>query len=174
MLSQLNKFARESLNNLTFGYLGDIVEEQYATVDLNAIKGANDQMIDNVLNRIQEHILSSKNKQHLRQIIEGVKTSEKQGEHAKVICHYFTKLMAFQKDLEAKEAQITSFCVVCNEYMVDKEFRYDISNFSFTIRSKTEQNPSKEIKLHHLCRARSRSFRYSVIFTSQAAASILS
>jgi len=148
-LSQLNKFARESLNNLTFGYLGDIVEEQYATVDLNAIREANDQTIDNILNRIQEHILSSKNKQHLRQIIEAVKTSEKQSEHAKVICHYFTKLMAFQNDIEAKESQITSFCAVCNDYMVDKKFKYDISNFSFTIRSNTDQNPSKEIKLHH-------------------------
>ncbi len=149
-LSQLNKFARESLNNLTFGYLGDIVEEQYTTVDLNAIKEADDQTIDNILNRIQEHILSSKNKQHLRELIKAVKTSGQQSEHTKVICHYFTKLMAFQKDLEAKESQITRFCAVCNEYMVDKEFKYDISNFSFTIRSKNDKNPSKEIKLQHL------------------------
>jgi ABC-type lipoprotein export system ATPase subunit len=149
-LSQLNSFARENLNNLTFGYLGDIVEKQYSTVDLKSIKDASGQTIENILNRIQEHILSSKNKQHLREIIEGVKTTSEQTEHTKVICHYFTKLMIFQKELETKEAQIMHFCDVCNEYMVDKEFKYDISNFSFTIRPKGAEESNREIKLHHL------------------------
>lgn len=155
-LSQLNTFARESLNNLTFGYLGDIVEQQYATVDLKNIKGASDQTIDNILNRIQEHILSSDNKQHLRVIIDRVKTSEKQTEHTKVICHYFTKLMEFQKQLEVKEAQITSFCGVCNEYMDDKEFKYDMTSFKFSIERKVEgerritENKTDAIELHHL------------------------
>ena len=149
-LSMLNSFARENLNNLTFGYLGDIVEEQYSTVNLNSIKDASEQTINNILNRIQEHILSSKNKKHLRQIIDGVKTGKLQTEHTKVTCHYFTKLMAFQKELETKEAQIMQFCGVCNEYMVDKLFKYDISNFSFTIRAKGGDDADREIKLHHL------------------------
>lgn len=149
-LTQLNSFARENLNNLTFGYLGDIVEQQYSTVNLKDIKEASEQTISNILNRIQEHILSSKNKQHLRKIIEGVKTNAAQTEHTKVICHYFTKLMEFQKEIETKEAQIMQFCQVCNEYMVDKEFKYDISNFSFTIRPKGEKGSDREIKLHHL------------------------
>lgn len=149
-LSQLNTFARESLNNLTFGYLGDIVEEQYTKVDLNAIRGASDQTIDNVLNRIQEHILSSRNKQHLRDIISGVKINAAQNEHTMVICHYFTKLMEFQKELEKKESQITSFCRVCNEYLVDKKFLYDFSNFTFTIKPTDETKSDREIKLSQL------------------------
>lgn len=149
-LSKLTTFARENLNTLTFGYLGDIVEEQYATVDLKGIRDASEQTIANILDRIEERILSSKNKKHLRDIIEGVKRNLTQTEHTKVICHYFTKLMAFQKELETKEALITNFCKVCNQYMVDKEFRYDFSNFSFTIRLKPESKSSGEIKLHHL------------------------
>jgi predicted ATPase len=149
-LSGLNTFARESLNNLTFGYLGDIVEEHYAKVDLDVIRKASEQTIDNVLNRIQEHILSNKNKQHLREIINGAQTNAVQSEHTMVICHYFTKLMAFQKELEQKELQITSFCRVCNEYMVDKQFKYDFSNFSFTIAPTGSQKLNREIKLSHL------------------------
>jgi hypothetical protein len=149
-LSQLNSFARESLNNLTFGYLGDIVEQQYASVDLKSIKDASEQTIANILNRIQEPILSSKNKQHLREIIEGVKMDKKQTEHTKVTCHYFIKLMAFQEELEIKETQIRNFCAVCSEYMVDKEFRYDFSNFSFAIRAKGRKDSTGDIRLHHL------------------------
>lgn len=149
-LSQLNTFARESLNNLTFGYLGDIVEEQYTKVDLEVINSASEQTIANVLNRIQDNILSPENKQHLRSIIDVVKKSAVQNEHSKIICHYFTKLMAFQKEIEKKELQITSFCGVCNEYMADKTFRYDIANFKFTISPTGDAEHSRLISLGHL------------------------
>lgn len=147
---ELDRFARESLNNLTFSYLGDIVEHKYTTVDLKKIKSATPETVENILNRIQEPILSSANKQHLREIIDGVKTDGDQNEHAQVICHYFTKLMAFHEELEAKEAKIVNFCRVCNDYMVGKEFKYDTSNFQFTIRPKGADDVSSEIKLHHL------------------------
>jgi hypothetical protein len=149
-LRQLNTFARESLNNLTFGYLGDIVEERYAKIDFEAIRGASDQTIGNVLNRIQEHILSTKDKEHLKQIINNVKSSSVQTDHTMIICHYFIKLMAFQKELESKEALITSFCGVCNTYMTDKRFEYDIAKFSFKIISVDDSRVGQEIKLSHL------------------------
>ena len=149
-LSQLNTYARESLNNLTFGYLGDIVEEQYTKVDLNVINSASEQTIANVLNRIQDNILSPENKQHLRSIIDVVKGNAVQNEHSMIICHYFTKLMAFQKEIEKKESQITSFCGVCNEYMADKTFRYDIANYTFTISPTGDAEHSREILLSHL------------------------
>lgn len=148
--AELDKFARENLNNLTFSYLGDIVEEQYQSVELNRIKQAEAKTIDNILNRIPEPILSSKNKQHLRDIIERVKTNEAQDVHSKVICHYFTKLMAFHQDLGEKEAKIVNFCRACNDYMVDKEFRYDTSNFTFTILPKDDRKADQDIKLQYL------------------------
>jgi predicted ATPase len=147
---ELDRFARESLNNLTFSYLGDVVEHKYTTVDLKKIKSATPETVENILNRIQEPILSSANKQHLREIIEGVKADGEQNEHAQVICHYFTKLMAFHEELEAKEAKIVIFCKICNDYMVGKEFKYDTSNFQFSIRPKDSDSVSNEIKLHHL------------------------
>ena len=62
----LDQFARENLNNLTFGYLGDIVERRYESVDLEQIGEAESGMIDDILDRVQEPILSSTNKQHLK------------------------------------------------------------------------------------------------------------
>lgn len=147
---ELDRFARESLNNLTFSYLGDIVEHKYISVDLKKIKSATKEKVDNILNRIQETILSSDNKQNLRKVIDGVKTDETQNEHAQVICHYFTKLMTFHEELEKKEENIVNFCRVCNDYMVGKEFKYDTSNFHFTIRTKGTVDDSREIKLHNL------------------------
>ena len=148
--TELDSFARETLNNLTFGYLGDIVEQQYKSVDINRIQNADQKTIENILNRIQEPILSLENKQHLREIIENIKSGSEQGVHSQFICHYFTKLMEFHQKLGEKESKIVNFCKACNEYMVDKEFSYDTSNFSFSIMSKGEARPSNEIELHQL------------------------
>jgi predicted ATPase len=147
---ELDRFARESLNNLTFSYLGDVVEHKYTTVDLKKIKSATPETVENILDRIQEPVLSSANKQHLREIIEGVKADGEHNEHAQVICHYFTKLMTFHEELEAKESKIVNFCRICNDYMVSKEFKYDTSNFQFSIRPKWVADADNEIQLHHL------------------------
>ena len=147
---ELDKFARANLNNLTFSYLGDIVEQKYQSVDLKPIRKADPKTIDNILNRIQEPVLSLENKQHLRQIIQTVKEGETKNVHSQVISHYFTKLMAFHQDLEKKETKIVNFCAACNDYMVDKEFQYDTSNFNFRIVPKSTNEPNREIELQNL------------------------
>ncbi|MCP4284483.1 MAG: AAA family ATPase [Gammaproteobacteria bacterium] len=147
---ELDKFARANLNNLTFSYLGDIVEQKYQSVDLKPIRKADPKSIDNILNRIQEPVLSLENKQHLRQIIQTIKDDATKNVHSQVICHYFTKLMAFHQDLEKKEAKIVNFCEACNDYMVDKEFQYDTSNFNFRIVPKSPNGPDREIELQYL------------------------
>ncbi|NTV25453.1 MAG: AAA family ATPase [Chlorobiaceae bacterium] len=147
---ELDKFARANLNNLTFSYLGDVVEEKYQSVDLQPIRKADPKTIDNILNRIQEPVLSLENKQHLRRLIQTVKDGETNNVHSQVICHYFTKLMTFHQDLEMKEAKIVNFCIACNSYMVDKEFQYDTSNFNFRIIQKLSCEPNHEIELQNL------------------------
>lgn len=147
---ELDKFARANLNNLTFSYLGDVVEEKYQSVDLKPIRKADPKTINNILNRIQEPVLSQENKQQLRNIIQTVKDGATKNVHSQVICHYFTKLMAFHQDLEQKEAKIVSFCKACNDYMVDKAFEYDTSNFNFRIVPKASSDPNPEIDLQNL------------------------
>jgi predicted ATP-dependent endonuclease of OLD family len=147
---ELDRFARANLNNLTFSYLGDIVEQKYQSVDLKPIRRADPKTIDNILNRIQEPVLSQENKQHLRKIIQTVKDDATKNVHSQVICHYFTKLMAFHNDLEKKEAKIVNFCEACNDYMVDKEFQYNTSNFNFRIVPKSLNESDREIELQNL------------------------
>lgn len=151
-LEKLKEFTRENLNNLTLGYLGDVVDRKYAKVNVNQIKDISDETIDNVLNRIENTILSAENKQHLKETIQKVKLGGSQREHSKVVTHYFIKLMIFQKDLQEKESQIKKFCDVCNEYMVDKKLIYDSVNFKFSIKAKTDKKDDidREIELRHL------------------------
>lgn len=150
VLEQLKDFARESLNKLTLGYLGDVVEQKYEKVRVDPIQQASTETIEKVLNRIHENILSKESKQHLSQTIQKVKNGEDLVEHAKVICHYFIKLLDFQQELQEKETQITNFCDVCNKYMVDKKFIYDSANFQFSVLVTCENEEDRNLELRHL------------------------
>ena len=149
-LESLKEFARENLNSLTLGYLGDVVDKKYAKLDVTQIKTTSDETIRNIIDRIDDRILSESSKQHLSEVIDNVKKDEKLSEHSKVICHYFIKLLNFQQELEEKEQKMRGFCEVCNNYMEDKIFEYTSSSFSFSISPKNDISIRNEIKLDQL------------------------
>ncbi|MBU1221585.1 ATP-binding protein [Myxococcota bacterium] len=146
-LSHLKEFTRTKLNSLTLAYLGDVVDKKYDKVDVNEIKGVEDDTVKNILERIDSVILSKSSKNHLVETIKNVKDDSELDEHQKVICHYFSKLLSFQQELEKEEQGIRKFCEVCNNYMSDKFLEYTSSRFSFMVVSKKHL---KEIELRHL------------------------
>lgn len=132
-LMNLNRFARINLNRLSLEYLDDIIEEKYEEVDLQQIINISDDMIKDVLKRIQNNFLSRKNKEHLTRTICKIKKSQEITSHDRVVCHYFIKVLKIQKTLQKHEENISAFCNVCNEYMVDKYFVYSPADFSLKI-----------------------------------------
>jgi hypothetical protein len=149
---ELKEFARKSLDELSLGYLRDIIENQYSTVDIKQIELASNDTIEKILNRINEPILSHENKKHLLETIQSVKNKGRveDKEHPKVVCHYFIKLLDFQKKLQEEESKIRNFCEICNKYLIDKICNYDSVNFEFSINTIDQAKSKQEIKLHHL------------------------
>ena len=148
--TELDQFASAQLNNLSFSYLDDIVEQLDESVDLQQIIEVEPTTIDKILARIQEPILSVSNKERLKDIINDVKRNHEPNVRSRVICHYFTKLMAFHRELEAKESKIANFCETCNRYMVGKKFKYSTSNFDFTIEHHGTEGADRTLELSDL------------------------
>ena len=140
---ELNKFVVEELNHLTLHYLSDVVEQKYKRANIAQIKNAKEESINNILKRINKDILSQTSHSRLSATIKDirakVKDEEQLNDHEKVICHYFTKLLDFQKQLDQKEERIKRFCNVCNTYLIDKQFYYDSSSFSAYIHHNNEK-----------------------------------
>lgn len=82
--------------------------------------------------------------------IDNVKGGNEPDVHAKVICHYFIKLLNFQQELNKKEYKMKRFCEVCSNYMEDKTFEYTSSSFNFAILPKRGIPIKDEIKLDQL------------------------
>lgn len=156
MSAELNQFVSDGLNRLTLHYLSDVVEQKYNDVDIIPIKNAKKESINNILGRIDTNILSQISRNRLSDTINDIRqkiTSEEQlSEHEKVICHYFARLLDFQKELDKKEERIKKFCDVCNTYIVDKCFYYDSSSFKAYIRQAFIQDtiPEKSLDLEEL------------------------
>lgn len=132
-LEKLKDFARENLTNLTLRYLGAVVNREYMAVGMKEIAETSEEIIKNVLNRIPEGILNKEHKDHLFSGINLARASDSPDDHSKIICHYFLKLMSFQENLQQREGRISKFCELCSEYIVDKKFVYDSTDFSFKI-----------------------------------------
>ncbi|MBF0564774.1 MAG: AAA family ATPase [Nitrospirae bacterium] len=150
-LVELKEFARESLTDLTLDYLRDVVDRKYSEINIEAIIDTPSDTIKDVLKRIPENILAESQRKHLSEVISNVRDntdSNINNEHDKVICHYFLKLLNFQKKLKEKEQLMTNFCEVCNGYLHDKKFNYDGNNFTFSINIDSDEK--KKIELKHL------------------------
>lgn len=149
-LDKLKEFARESLNNLTLRYLGDVVDREYQTVGMNEIANVSDDTVRSVLGRIDEKILTKEHKDHLFDVIHSARSNDAQTEHSKIISHYFLKLLRFQESLQIREKPISDFCALCSKYTVDKQLVYDSANFSFSIVPKDSRMPKERIELSDL------------------------
>lgn len=143
-LEQLKEFARENLTSLTLRYLGDVVNREYQNVGIEFTQ-VSDETVSSVLDRIDDNILTKEHKSHIFSVINSARAASTPSEHEKIIYHYFLKLLHFQESLQSKERQITAFCAVCSEYIVDKRFVYDSAGFTFKIISAEDYGTEKEI-----------------------------
>ena len=143
----LKDFFRDSLNSLTLGYLGEVVDGKYQDVDFTPIYDVQDDTIDSIMSRVDEKILSNESKRNLQETLKKIKEGCKPNEHDKVVCHYFIKLLHAHQLLEEKENQIRKFKDVCSEYLENKTIIYDSSKFTFQIFSDIDKC---EIQLHQL------------------------
>lgn len=147
-LEDLKEFTRAKLNALTLGYLRDVVDGIYDTVNVEEIKNVGDEMIENILKRISKDILDETSKEKLKKTIQNMKNNtENTDMHQKIVCHYFSKLLNFQQELETEEKSIREFCNICNLYMTDKQFEYVSSSFELNLFKKEGKN---EIELNQL------------------------
>lgn len=147
-LTYLKDSSRSSLNELTLGYLGDIVDEKYKSTDTKKISNIDDDTIHQIMNRVDDTILSKERKDKLFNTLQDIKNQGKmRDEHDKVVCHYFLKLYESQLELNKKETSIREFVTVCNRYLENKTMYYDGTTFESVI---TSNYDGHDIKLFQL------------------------
>lgn len=151
MQRELDMFARRNMTELTYGFLGDIVGKVHEDANLNSIQKVDTNTVGAVLNRVHDDILPRQRKNELKRVIQRFQSSGEINESSRVACYYFAKLLEFHFRIEERELKLKTFCEVCNNYMGDKKYIYDNSNYSAKIfPNRSNVGPDDEIRLSSL------------------------
>jgi predicted ATP-binding protein involved in virulence len=150
--NRLNEFKSKNLDILTLNHFGDIVSSAYRRKDIQQqLDKLSDEQINSVLDRVNKSIVDEKQRNEWFKEIQKVREKQDElSERDQIICHYFLKILDFQRSLQAEESKISSFCKICSEYILDKEFVYDSASFKFHIRPKFEYPAGESVKLSDL------------------------
>lgn len=138
--TDLVEYSRESLNNLSLTYLGDIANHKYSSITVIQIRSIDKNGIIEMVNRADERILPEGSKEAILEILENKDQDKNFTDHEKIIFHYLLKLNTVNLKIKKKEEGIMRFAQVCSKYITNKKIVYNSSDFSFKIFSElTEQ-----------------------------------
>lgn len=133
---ELRRFFGTSLNSLSLSYLSEIISERYKTNDNSYLSKIDKTTIFDVVNRVDETILSKENKDLLLSKILEFKDSDNiDAPTDQVACYYFEKLYQAHRDLQEREKPIRLFADICGKYFKNKLVIWDSTNFEFSITS---------------------------------------
>lgn len=151
---RLNNFSRAKQNKLTLGYLSEIIDEKYEQVDTENIKQLTEQQISDILKRIESNILSDQQKDEIRRILSEVRETllPPSSVREKIVCHYFLKLIDFDREMSDEETSLLKFVEKCNKYLVSNYLVYDNQEFTCKIYNRVsgDISASDEISFQNL------------------------
>ncbi len=135
-LNQLREnLSNKIKNNLTGGYLRDVINRSYLNISYHQIQEINEKALSSILGRIDETVLSNNEKSRLIQFVNEINT---QGtidkDETKIIAYFIYRLSAIYNELKEEEKDVENFIEICNEYSGNKRFIYDNINFNISIR----------------------------------------
>lgn len=147
---RLINFSRAYQNKLTLGYLSEVIGGKYEHVDVDNIKTLTNQQIEDILNRIEASILSIEEKLEIKRILTEItdETETMLQVRDKIVCHYFLKLIDFDKEMSAEEASLQKFVNICNKYLVSNYLAYNNQEFTCKIFNKVSGSISSTDEIH--------------------------
>jgi predicted ATP-binding protein involved in virulence len=150
--NRLKEFQSKNLDILTLNHFSDIVSLAYKRENIQQqLDNFSDKETKSVLDRMDKSIVDEKQRNDWLKEIQKIKEKKDTwSERDQIICHYFLKILNFQKSLQAEESKISSFCKTCSEYISDKKFVYDSASFKFHIDPKFGYPAGEPVELSDL------------------------
>ena len=150
-MKSLDTHFRASLDVLTGGYLRVILRKEYEKADTTILKGIDESYLEEILQKIDESVLSDQDQRTLRETIKRFGDVEPISDIDKLSAHIITKLILLHKSQYEREEKVRAFASVCNNYLRGKRFEFDNNNFSLPIKPHSDDSSaivSNDIEIH--------------------------
>lgn len=135
-MSEMRDYSLKQYNDLSATYLRDVIRGQGDSFIAKDLNGLTEQRITQILDRVDEAALPQKDKALLLRKVKQIQQKRKSdiAVSDKFLAHYFSRLVAVNADIAARERDITAFVEVCNAYLrPSKRMIYDEIGFSLKI-----------------------------------------
>lgn len=142
---RLSTFSLEQQNEMTQGYLGEIIGKTYEQFAFDRIRDLKEYEIGAILDRIDKSILKDRQKKAVVNSLAKIQkaAAAPDGIQEQIICHYFLKLLDLDSNLQEQEAPMLRFTQICNKYLVSNKLRYNSKDFSCKVYSRTGKQKGK-------------------------------
>lgn len=108
-------------NNLTGGYLRDVINRTYLNISYQQIQAFNEKALSSILDRIDETVLSKNEKSRLITFVNEINTQGSiDKDETKIIAYFIYRLSAIYNELKDEEKDVENFINICNEYSGNK------------------------------------------------------
>jgi predicted ATPase len=152
-MEELYNYFNSLLNNLSGKYLGEVIKAdtlKFSGETRKWINSIDENIIDALLIRIENEILSRRDKEALKRHILSIKNKKRLTKHDKIVLQYFINILAIYFNQNEKEVLVNRFVKVCNGYLHGKSFSYDTSRFKLNLYPKSSGLAIQPIELDTL------------------------
>jgi ABC-type Mn2+/Zn2+ transport system ATPase subunit len=118
-------FTNNLRQSLMGGYLKDILNKSYEQYNYASIENISLDKLTEILSRIDNSILHTKEKDSLKQFVDNYKSNPTAiNNEDKIIAYFIQKLVDIYEKQSIEEADVISFVNICNTYCTNKNFIY--------------------------------------------------
>lgn len=144
---ELKNYFYDRLNTDLIGsYLDDILNKSYRNFDIHKIQQIDSDVLDYILNRLDESVISPKGKENLIRFVEDLRFTTDYSIEDKINAHFVWKLFQIYDFQQKEETDINLLISTCNKYFgYGKTMEYNKDEFNVQINLNNEfDNKLKE------------------------------
>jgi len=132
---ELKNYFYDRLNTDLIGsYLDDILNKSYHNFDINKIQQIDSDVLDYILNRLDESVISPKGKENLIKFVEELRYADNYTIEDKINAHFVWKLFQIYDFQQKEETDINLLISICNKYFgYGKKIEYNKDEFNVQI-----------------------------------------
>lgn len=132
-MKELQDKITSGLKALTGSYLSDIISRKYNDVRVESLDDLKQEAVDSILGRIDETVLSTKDKSSIRTMIAEVVPRTQLSAEQKIVAHFLFKLLELYTSQQKRERDVRHFVDVCNNYLVGKRLHFNSDSYKISV-----------------------------------------
>ena len=143
-MTDLRNLALSEIRSLSTRYLRDVIRNTISTENLERVRDFNEIDLERMFAGVDKSIFSATDKSKIYGVVEKIKVKSDDDikGNERYIAHYVSSLIDIWENMDAREEPVVKFVEICNDYFYGKEFEFNKTGYSFSMKYKNDGSPA--------------------------------